>query len=280
MRREGSPWQGLGTVVLKELADHFGSVAHAAARLADGARCGGAALQRDHQPARHDGGRPVPAPQAVQSGRPDAVRRRHPRLRHSGDGDRPRIRRHQWRAQPPHAVAHPRPADLSRCAAGREIPRRPHRARGQPDVPVAAGGRARGAAFSACRRAARSSPARWCSSSSRSPMPASGWRWRCCFRCCSARRRPLRCCRARRLAVHDTAVADDRAAPRAIDCAAGHPLRAAARHAGPADGRLAAGTCRDFRPINCSKRRCVRSCRRPRHRSVRFSIRSARCEER
>src|SRR5579862_3392332 len=26
MRREGSPWQGLGTVVLKELADHFDSV--------------------------------------------------------------------------------------------------------------------------------------------------------------------------------------------------------------------------------------------------------------
>ncbi len=26
MRREGSPWQGLGTVTLKELADHFGSV--------------------------------------------------------------------------------------------------------------------------------------------------------------------------------------------------------------------------------------------------------------
>ena len=26
MRREGSPWQGLGTVMLKELADHFGSV--------------------------------------------------------------------------------------------------------------------------------------------------------------------------------------------------------------------------------------------------------------
>ena len=25
MRREGSPWQGLGTVVLKELADHLGS---------------------------------------------------------------------------------------------------------------------------------------------------------------------------------------------------------------------------------------------------------------
>jgi ABC-2 type transport system permease protein len=26
MRREGSPWQGLGTVTMKELADHFGSV--------------------------------------------------------------------------------------------------------------------------------------------------------------------------------------------------------------------------------------------------------------
>ena len=26
MRREGSPWQGLGVVVLKELSDHFGSV--------------------------------------------------------------------------------------------------------------------------------------------------------------------------------------------------------------------------------------------------------------
>src|SRR6202521_1505068 len=26
MRREGSPWQGLGAVTLKELADHFGSV--------------------------------------------------------------------------------------------------------------------------------------------------------------------------------------------------------------------------------------------------------------
>src|SRR5215467_1170541 len=25
MRREGSPWQGLGTVLLKELADHFDS---------------------------------------------------------------------------------------------------------------------------------------------------------------------------------------------------------------------------------------------------------------
>src|ERR1700685_1825869 len=25
MRREGSPWQGLGTVVLKELGDHLGS---------------------------------------------------------------------------------------------------------------------------------------------------------------------------------------------------------------------------------------------------------------
>src|ERR1700743_3485514 len=25
MRREGSPWQGVGTVTLKELADHFGS---------------------------------------------------------------------------------------------------------------------------------------------------------------------------------------------------------------------------------------------------------------
>ena len=26
MRREGSPWQGLGTVLLKELADHFDSL--------------------------------------------------------------------------------------------------------------------------------------------------------------------------------------------------------------------------------------------------------------
>ena len=26
MRREGSPWQGLGAVTVKELADHFGSV--------------------------------------------------------------------------------------------------------------------------------------------------------------------------------------------------------------------------------------------------------------
>ena len=42
----------------------------------------------------------------------------------SADGDRARLRRDQRRAQPAHAVAHPGAADLSRRAADGEIPRR------------------------------------------------------------------------------------------------------------------------------------------------------------
>ena len=46
------PGQGLGTVVLKELADHLGSGPHAGAGMADAPDGGGAALYRYHRPAR------------------------------------------------------------------------------------------------------------------------------------------------------------------------------------------------------------------------------------
>ena len=165
MRREGSPFQGVGTVVLvKELRITSHQRAHAGAGIAGGADRAGGALRRDRQicatPRRKIrscscGCSPSHATAAVV--------RRHPRLPGAADGDRARLRSRQRRTQPAHAVAHPGAADLSRRAAVREIPRRPCHAVDQPARAVAAGDRARPDLASACRRAARRSRARWCS---------------------------------------------------------------------------------------------------------------------
>ena len=157
MQREGSPWHGLGVVILKELADHLTSVRMRVFELlvvliALAALYG--AIQQIRDVTAED---PFlflkvfttarePLPFAFVSFRAPGAADRH----------RAGLRSREWRAQSAHAVAHPVAADLSRRAAVRKIPCRAVHARDQPDRDVAAGDRTWGSSSWACRRMARS----------------------------------------------------------------------------------------------------------------------------
>ena len=125
MRREGSALHGLGVVILKELSDHLTSVRMRVLEwlvvlIALAALYG--AIQQIRETTAED---PFLFLRAVHDlARAAAVVRGVPELPGAADRDRARLRRGQRRAQPAHAVAHPVAADLSRCAAVREIPRR------------------------------------------------------------------------------------------------------------------------------------------------------------
>ncbi len=144
MRREGTALRGLGVVTLKELSDHMTSarmrvlewlvvlVALAAVY---------AAIVQIRSATAED---PFLFLRLFTHGtRAVAVVHGVPRLSGAVDGDRSRLRRGQWRAQPPHFVAHSVAADLSRRLAVRQIHRRACDIVGQPDRAVAAHDRAR-----------------------------------------------------------------------------------------------------------------------------------------
>ncbi len=118
MRREGSPWQGVGAVFLKEIVGPLDQRAHARAGNAGGAHRLRGALSRDpaDQGGHRRGSVPVPSP-VHHRARAAAVVRPFPQLPGSADGDRAGLRCGQRRAQPAYALAHPGAADLSRRAA-------------------------------------------------------------------------------------------------------------------------------------------------------------------
>ena len=193
MQREGSAFSGLGVVMLKELSDHLTSVRMRVLEwlvvlVALAALYG--AIQQIKDTTAEDpflflrlfttSRDPLPSFVSFLS-LPGAV-----------DGDRARVRFRQQRVQPPHALAHPVAADLSRRAVVRQIPRPACYAADQPGRAVAARDRARPADDR--HSAGRAKKSRAVSSFSWSPssMPACGSRWRCCFRSCSGRRRPRR----------------------------------------------------------------------------------------
>ena len=77
MRREGSPWHGLGVVILKELSRPHEQRAHARAGIAGRADRARVALRRDPADQGRHGGRSVPVPAPVHDvARPAAVVRR------------------------------------------------------------------------------------------------------------------------------------------------------------------------------------------------------------
>ncbi len=160
MRREGSPWRGLSVVFFRELFDHLTSARMLVLQLAGHpVRRRGGLFRRRADPQHHGGG-PVPVPAAVCAAGADAAVVRHG-AEHPGpaDRDRARLRLGQRRIQPPHHVAHPGAADLSRRAAVREIPRRARHHLDLPDHAVADGASASACCGSASRRAPRSWPA-------------------------------------------------------------------------------------------------------------------------
>ena len=185
MRREGSALHGFGVVTLKELADHFTSilvVVLVVLVVATAVAVVRGAVDQIKEITAEDpflflrlftrGGAAAAGGAAVVPG--------------AADRDRARLRLGERRAQPAHALAHPVAADLSRRAAVREVRRRAVHALDQPDRAVAAGDRARTARARAFPRTPRRWRVRSSCSWSRSPMPASGSRSRCCSRSSSA----------------------------------------------------------------------------------------------
>ena len=143
MRREGSPWRGLERGVLPRAVRPPHQRAHAGAGIA-----GGAVRRRRWSispPSRSATPRPKTRSCSCgcsrRRGQSAAVVRagaQHPGAAHV---DRARLRFRQRRIQPPHHVAHPGAADLSRRAAVREIPGGPRHLVDLPGHAVAPGDR-------------------------------------------------------------------------------------------------------------------------------------------
>ena len=164
MRREGSPWRGLSVVFFRELFDHLTSARMLVLEFLV-VLLGGAVVYFAAEQIRNTTAEDpflflrlfAPPGQSLLS---FVLVLSHPGADH---GDRARLRRRQRRIQPPHHVAHPGAADLSRRAAVREIPGRARDALDQPGHAVAAGDRLRPVA--ARRAAERRGDRRGCSCS-------------------------------------------------------------------------------------------------------------------
>ena len=198
MRRDGFALAGAGVVMMKELADNLSSVRM---RLLEvlvfvaGAGAVYATIGEVRSVVSEDPFVFLRLFTTAQGAA--AVVRRLSRLPHSDRRHRARLRQRQQRVQPPHDEPPAGAADLSRRAAVRKVPRRPGDAGDHADGAVAVRHRPRRAAArpAAERRGGvcAASPSCW----RRSPTAASGWRWRCCSRSCSARRRRRRWRRCR-----------------------------------------------------------------------------------